>query len=173
MLRGFEAVGTFPSVWHELVQVHIPKPNACRPGDGAFPVSKLRPISLLSAFWRTYMSAAGARRGRDAGATFAQLAAAYARGYNMCSLDLAKAFDMIDVPRAIATLSHYGFPSLLITAVSRIWQGQRRFLTWYGETMPMARLVSSSIPQGDSLSPSVVNLLLSAAARLLMNNSLE
>ena len=98
-MRCFEASGTFPTAWHELIQlqVHLPKPNACRPGDGALPVNKLRPISLFSAFWRTYMSArmkseetqswidnqlyrsqAGARRGRDAGATFAVLASAYA-----------------------------------------------------------------------------------------------
>ena len=120
LLQRWEALGTFPTVWQEVRQTHIPKPGSNRQKDQAKPAGKLRPISLLSAWWRTYISArlqtaqaqewanrhvpaaqAGGRKHRDAAATFMTLASAYATGHFMASLDLAKAFDHARPVRAL------------------------------------------------------------------------
>ena len=49
--------GVFPSAFTQVHQVFLPKGGAQRQSDSATPVSKSRPISLLSTWWRTWSSA--------------------------------------------------------------------------------------------------------------------
>ena len=105
----------------------------------ATPASKLRPISILSTWWRVYVSAilqtepaqhwlagelpleqAGGRRGRDAAATFTVLAESYSIGHYVASLDLAKAFDHARPERALSTLDWHGFPKRIATLVQQV-----------------------------------------------------
>ena len=179
VLQAWETRGCFPEAWSEINQVHLAKPGKAREEDSAVPVSKLRPISLLSVWWRVFMSArlrtqeasqwlethlhhsqTGGRKSRDAQSTCVELAEAYARQFFVASLDLSKAFDRVHPTRAVCALRWFGFPENLVQAVSRIWGNQLRYLSWNGETLARPRKVTASMPQGDSLSPAVMNLLL-------------
>ena len=196
VFQAWVTKGCFPETWSEINQVHLAKPGKAREADGAVAISKLRPISLLSAFWRTFMSArlstqeaqawleihlhrsqAGGRKSRDAQSTFVELAEAFARSFYISSLDLSKAFDHVTPQRADSTLRWYGFPTNLANAVSRIWGRQLRYLSWNGETLARPHRVASSIPQGDALSPAVMNLILacpcSFVQRLIPSTALK
>ena len=78
------------------------------------------------------------------------------------TLDLTRAFDHIDPQIAIDTLEWYGCPSFLTKGMALIW---RRFLKWRKDVLPEGQDVRSSIPEGDGLSPRVMNLLLSATVK--------
>ena len=109
----------------------------------------------------------GSRRKRDATSSLVGLAEAHASNQFIASLDLSQAFDRIRPARAVACLIHYGFPLKLAKAVEKLWQNQQRFLGWSSECRPQAATVSSSIPQGDSLSPWVLNILLAAPTKII------
>ena len=177
-----ETLGAYPSVWGQIRQAHLPKQGRQRQWDGATPVSKLRPVAIMSVFWRIYIGARlqshqaqawyqeqlatqqhGSRRKRDV----TSLAEAHASNQFIASLDLSQAFDRIRPARAVACLIHYGFPLKLAKAVEKLWQNQQRFLGWSSECRPQAATVSSSIPQGDSLSPWVLNILLAAPTKII------
>ena len=57
----FERLQAMPSNWQCICQTHLPKASLPL---GSIPVSKLRPISVMSVFWRIYTSAK--LQGRDA-----------------------------------------------------------------------------------------------------------
>ena len=108
---------------------------------------------------------AGARRGRDAASTFVEVASRYAQGHYVGSLDLTKAFDHIRPSAAVGTLVWYGWPSNLVQAISQVCGAQNRWFSWWGFFHQGSTLVTSSIPQGDALSPTVMNFLLAAPMR--------
>ena len=93
----WESLAHFPGVWKFMPQVMIPKPGLPREQDKAKPVSALRPIVLMSVWWRVYICArlngrekrswldskllpsqSGGRRGRDSQSIFCELAEGYA-----------------------------------------------------------------------------------------------
>ena len=177
----WERLECFPEPWQNVFQVHIPKTGELRPKDLALPASKLRPISLMSCFWRIYIQARfsgsdeqhwldshlhhsqhGGRKKHDSAVAFTLIAERYAMGDYVGTLDLTRAFDHVDPQIAIDTLEWYGCPSFLTKGIALIWQNQRRFLKWRRGVLPEGQDVRSSIPQGDGLSPRVMNLLLSA-----------
>jgi hypothetical protein len=183
-LQWFEKLGAFPTPWQWLTQTHIPTEGNLRSHDLAQPASKLRPISLMSCWWRVYVQArlmgdqaqawiernlhtsqAGGRRGRDCQASFVELAECYAKGYHVATLDLKKAFDHITPQRACAFLKWFGFPKNLADIICGLWGKQKRILRWHGDCLADAQHVSTSIPQGDAFSPRVMNLLLSVPVK--------
>ena len=191
-LQFCERHGTFPRAFQEVHQVFLPKGGAQRQSDKATAVSKLRPISLLSTWWRTWSSArvastatqtwidrhlppsqAGARRGRDAASTFVEIASQYAQGHYVGTLDLTKAFDHIRPSTAIDTLDWYGWPLNLAQAIIQVWGAQNRWFSWWGSCNRRPTRVTSSIPQGDALSPTVMNFLLAAPMRHIAQQSPE
>ena len=60
-------------------------------------------------------------------------------------------------------------PGKLTGAVQRIWGNQKRFLSWNGEICKDPIKVTSSIPQGDALSPWALNSLLAAPMRDILS----
>ena len=161
----------------------MPKPGSCRTADQALPVSRLRPISVMSVMWRIYISAklqsteaqawyraqlqseqCGCMKKRDAQMAIVPLAEASANGQYLASLDLAQAFDRVRAHKAVELLRWRGFPQCLALGVLGIWGRQKRILLWGQQEI---QRVDVSIPQGDSLSPWVLNILLSTAVRVL------
>ena len=159
---------------------HLPKTAKLRPKDVALPASKLRPISLMSCFWRIYIQARfsgsseqlwldshlhhsqhGGRKKHDSAVAFTLIAERYAMGNYVGTLDLTRAFDRI----GIDTLEWYGCPSFLTKGIAVIWQNQKRSLKWRKNVFPEGQDVRSSIPQGDGLSPRVMNLFLGATVK--------
>ena len=60
LCMAFQHMDTFPAVpaeWAILKQAHIPKDKPGTAQDGAKCASTLRPISVLSVFWRIWISA--------------------------------------------------------------------------------------------------------------------
>ena len=184
VFQAWEQLGCFPKCWHFMTQVMLPKGNGQRLSDSATPTSKLRPISLMSCWWRIYVSArldgdierrwleshllttqAGGRRNRDSQGSFCELAEGFAKGAYVGSLDLSKCFDHVRPSLACDTLVWKGFPRKLAAAIQKIWEGQLRILSWNKEVCPRIQGVRSSIPQGDSLSPRVLNLIMSMPMR--------
>ena len=142
----------------------------------------------MGIFWRNYISAktatpqaqqwiedqlppgqAGGRRQRDCQTSFMELGEAFALGHYVGTLDLAKAFDYISPARAACTLRWHGFPAWLASAVAKIWSNQKRWLVWQQNADTAPFQVSSSIPQGDSLSPRVLNLILVSPMRRIQS----
>ena len=180
----WERLESFPEPWQNVFQVHIEKSRKLRPEDLALPASKLRPISLMSCFWRIYIQARfsggdeqhwldnhlhhsqhGGRKKHDSAVAFTLIAERYAMGDYVGTLDLTRAFDHVDPQIAIDTLDWYGCPSFLTKGIAMIWKHQKRFLKWRKDVLPEGQDVRSSIPQGDGLSPRVMNLLLSATVK--------
>ena len=54
IFQAFERQGQFPSLWSELRQSHLPK-DGVDPHE--IPASKLRPVSIMTVWWRIYISA--------------------------------------------------------------------------------------------------------------------
>ena len=104
----------------------------------------------------------------DSAVVFTLIAERYAMGDYVGTLDLTRAFDHVDPQIAIDTLEWYGCPSFLTKGIALIWQNQRRFLKWRKDVLPEGQDVRSSIPQGDGLSPRVMNLLLSATVKYIV-----
>eukprot|EP00438_Fugacium_kawagutii_P013729 Skav209147 [mRNA] locus=scaffold3188:46368:48560:+ [translate_table: standard] len=187
--QAWEQLGCFPQCWRFMTQVMLPKGGSQRPSDNATPASKLRPISLMSCWWRIYVSArldgdlerrwldshllttqAGGRRNCDSQGSFCELAEGYAKGAYVGSLDLSKCFDHVRPSLACETLVWKGFPRKLAAAILKIWEGQSRILSWNKEVCPRIQGVHSSIPQGDSLSPRVLNLIMSMPMRHIVQH---
>lgn len=185
MFGWWEHLRCFPSTWQHMLQVHIPKTGA-EGSRGNQPASKLRPISLLSAWWRMYVRARlagpaeeawladtlqpgqhGGCKDRDGAAAFMDLAECYARGQYVGTLDLSKAFDHITPERAVCFLTWHGFPEALCQAIQQLWGSQKRYLMWHGHVLPQIQEVQTSIPQGDGLSPRIMNLLLAVPLRVI------
>ena len=182
IFQVFEQQGRFPTLWSELRQSHLPKEGV---DPHEIPASKLRPVSILSVWWRIYISARlktqsaqvwyqsqlqnsqhGGRRKRDCLSALVPLLEANAnKGHFIASLDLAQAFDRLTPQRAIVTLLKFGFPSKLASGIRRIWQSQVRVLHCQGQSNPKKQHIMSSIPQGDALSPWALNLVLTTAIR--------
>lgn len=107
----FERLQAFPSTWQYLRQTHLPKAPLAA---GSIPVSRLLPISVMSVFWRIYISAKlqgreactwyqaqlsqhqwGSRKKRDAAAAIVPLAEAISKGHVLASLDFSQTFDRV------------------------------------------------------------------------------
>lgn len=174
-----ENLGAFPQIWSQIRQTHIPKPGKQREVDKASPVSKLRPISVMSIWWQIFITARlqteeaqtwynqqlapqqfGCRRKRNALSAVVALTEAQTKGHFLATLDLSQAFDRIRPQRALDTLKHYGFPQKLAAAVAGLWFNQQRILMWNQCCRQSITVVNASIPQGDSLSPWAMNLML-------------
>ena len=188
----FEKIQAFPSAWSHIAQIHLAKEDGVRLIDGATPASRLRPISLMSVWWRIYCTARlrgdqeqqwlshhlvssqhGGRRNHDASSAFTELGEKFALGWYIGTLDLSKAFDFVTPSRAAQTLKWHGFPHGLADAIEILWSTQRRYLTWQNEVLPQPERVATSMPQGDSLSPRVLNLLLSTPTRAILSQEPE
>ena len=186
IFQTWESIGCFPTVWNHITQVMIPKAGGLR-ADGATPISKLRPISLLSGWWRVYCRArlsgiqeqswlerhlmgdqAGGRKNRSSQAAFVQLAECFATKKFIASLDYAKAFDHTSPDLACQTLQWLGCPSRLVEGILRLWGNQVRHISWNHSILSRPQHVGSSMPQGDSLSPRVLNLILAMPMKAVL-----
>ncbi|CAE7568647.1 unnamed protein product [Symbiodinium natans] len=153
--------GSFPCAWQELRQIHIPKDEP-ELDDGSVDVQNMRPISVMSALWRCVSSCIAKDdrvRGRH---ILGHLACGYEKGMPLASLDYTKCFDHVNPSLVLAILQRAGFPKPLVLMLEHVWN-QRRVLelnNFVGEIVQ----VTSSIPQGDGLSPMALNVLLSAAS---------
>ena len=169
IFHKLEEAPTLPSSWSWVRQTHLCKP---KPVTGHRCVSSLRPIAILSVFWRIFIQAKmsdsnlglwygsvlqdsqyGCRKQRDCVQALVPLGVAHSQNQYVASLDLKQAFDRVRPSRAVFMLKHYGFDRRLAKQVEHVWTSQRRFLHFAGNYKQTAADVSQSLPQGCPLSP--------------------
>jgi hypothetical protein len=162
-----ETSGRTPTQWHQARQVHLPKAETDASGVQA--AEKLRPVTILSTWYRLMGSArlrkketrvwlekwwpAQATGGKAGGGVHDALAvladAALADEGFMVSLDYSLAFDMLDPGLADLQLRQAGLPAGFAGVLRSVWQDQHRLLQYGGLTHPRPVRVTTSLPQGD------------------------
>ena len=182
-----------PNVWASVRQVHIQKPEAVLRSDGALHAKHLRPIAIQCILWRiiasswtcrsdtrqwvqrwAHPSAQGGVAGRSVGQAIDILLQEFAKKDKvLVSLDYSKCFDHVDPKIGIRCLVHLGCPRQIAGPLSAIWLNQRRWLTYNGECLPEAQQVSSSLPQGDSLSPLTLIAIVSGLSAHIVHDEPE
>ena len=176
--------GAFPRAWQEMRQVQVPKstPEAL---SGEPPASELRPIVVTCILFRIATSAVacdpqvqawqleilsedqvGGVHKRHVHHGIGRLAAPFARGQPVTSLDYAKCFDHVHPQLACDVMAAAGFPKPLIGMLRHAWV-QTRFLELNGYVQGEGHEVTTSLPQGDGLAPLALNILMSAPCRHL------
>ena len=157
------------------------QPEAVLRSDGALHAKHLRPIAIQCILWRiiasswtcrsdtrqwvqrwAHPSAQGGVAGRSVGQAIV-----------LVSLDYSKCFDHVDPKIGIRCLVHLGCPRQIAGPLSAIWLNQRRWLTYNGECLPEAQQVSSSLPQGDSLSPLTLIAIVSGLSAHIVHDEPE
>ena len=188
IFRIFEDGEFFPSNWAAIRQIHLRKPKPGRDSDGAINAADLRPISIMSCFWRVFISAKmkgpemsnwydsslavqqyGCRRKRDSVQALTPLAVAWAQNHILGSLDLSQAFDRIRPSLAVDFLFHSGFPSKFGRAIRSLWQTQTRCLQYLQNSSRDLARVTESIPQGCPFSPWTLNVILAFPLQYISN----
>ena len=170
--------GEVPCAWKQIRQIHIPKEHLSL-NEPVHP-SKLRPISIMSTWWRASSvaksqnvrswlkavareSAHGGIQGREAFHGILALESRWRQNKGIIvSQDFEKCFDSICPNLAINILVTAGFPRLWAAMLESVWRDQYRWLTFGACCIDSASHVNRSIPQGDALSPLAVIVLLSA-----------
>ena len=93
------------------------------------------------------------------------LAGRFEEGKPITGLDFTKCFDYVHLAVALAIMQAAGFPVAIVDMPRHVWQ-QHCYLEFSGYSLGAAEEVHSSMPQGDGLSPLVLNVILSAACRV-------
>ena len=174
LLSRWFARQEMPRCFSKVRQCLLQKPNAkLRSTDGAIGAKDLRPISVQSCLWRVVASAwtrrpetrawvkswahrtaCGGLEGRGVAEAIDTLLQEFEKpnGGVLVSLDYAKCFDTINPAFALRCLEHVGCPKEILAALQMVWK-QERWLCFQGDILPKSVDVSTSIPQGDALSP--------------------
>ena len=172
--------GEVPTAWLHIRQIHLPKdtPKDNSPSDP----SKLRPISIMSIWWRLVTSSSaktpevrewiqtiappsshGGIAGREA---FHGILALENRWRSqkgiIVSQDFEKCFDTISPEMALAIMQQAGFPPLWARLISKVWTQQHRWITYGSATAEAPCIVTRSLPQGDALSPLALIVMMAA-----------
>ena len=167
------AEGELPSQFFEARMVCIPK--AAKITDYQIHVDQCRPITILSVFWRLWIStickspemknwidavihpSINGLGGGDMYTTITRIFDQFDQDGYILGLDYCKAFDCLDPLVTKELLRRYGWPEPFISLCTRVWGGQKRFLSWGHHTHPHP-LPSASQPQGDPLGPLIMSL---------------
>ena len=179
------AAGTVPQQLTEVRQVNLPKLHKIDQ-NGRLAVQGLRPISILSAFWRLWASAfikddsvsqwisrhkhPDIIHGRQSLGceTAAQLLQdSYVNDQYICSLDYQEAYDRMHPAVTSQFLHALGWPGGFCQVLHQVWGNQRRFVQFENHTHDQVLPVSSSTPQGCPLAPAILALWLSSGVRFL------
>ena len=168
LVRRWSAKGTWPKVWNDIRQVHLRK----NPGFGPVYAKDLRPIAVLSIWYRSLISALtrnpllqtwllgvaprachGGLKGRSVTTAVASLLPHLEQGAAALALDYQKCFDMLHPELVVAHLRLHQWPETLLSLLRQIWGNQNRWMELGHLSAGGAQTVSSSMLQGDPLSP--------------------
>ena len=170
----------WPTVWNDVRQVHLRK-DTSDPLRPTYPAD-LRPISIFSTWYRlltgSFMAQDSVRNWvqqvvpsqahcgvceRWVATALAEIVPQLDEGAPALALDFAKCFDHVDPQLVLAHLRLHSWPEALVSLLEQVWLGQRRFLQLGKCTLADAIVVSSSLPQGDPVSPLGLLLVLGDA----------
>ncbi|CAE7729929.1 unnamed protein product, partial [Symbiodinium necroappetens] len=181
LLRWFRR-GSFPQVWQQSRQIHLPKDEPDIK-SGSLRADQLRPITIMSVWWRVVGSCfatheavqrwlgqivdesqVGGLRHRSLHMGIGSICESFEEGLAIASLDYQKCFDSVSPDLACDVLAEAGLPGPVLTALRCMWR-QTRFLELSGYTSESGEVVHTSLPQGDAISPLALNVLLAAACK--------
>jgi hypothetical protein len=163
--------GRAPATWTQIRQVQLRKPGAQDDADGCLMVKDLRPVSIMSVWWRVFTSAVvrsascrswvdqwaphafyGGRPGIGAMDALLPLVEHAVEERYLGTVDLSAAFDYVDPRRVGEVFHHLGMPRLVAELVVQVWSSQRRLITMGSFSDVGLEIVRTSMPQGDALS---------------------
>ena len=144
-----------------------------------------RPITILSAFWRVWVSSwlkkCTSRAwldavldpsiqyggGCDAAVASAAVLEDYVNSGFLGTLDFSKCFDCLRPVASSRLLVACGVPPSLGSLICLMWTHHRRWVSWNGHVGSRPMSCGLALPQGDPLGPLVAALWLSAGARFV------
>ena len=142
-----EATGFVPSQWRSMRQQHLPKPGKGLREDGATDAETLRPVAILSVWWRLWGSAR-VRTTQVKAWTTTWLPAEAHGGKPACevldavlpllertdddeylgSFDYSLAFDFTHPRMALDLFKHFGLPPGILGMLQGVWCDQVGYL---------------------------------------------
>eukprot|EP00438_Fugacium_kawagutii_P007004 Skav208849 [mRNA] locus=scaffold1839:65559:76580:+ [translate_table: standard] len=168
LVRRWRSQNVWPSAWTHLRQVHLRKV----PGLGPVKSKDLRPIAVMSVWYRALMitvsrrpstqqwllqvapdACHGGLAGRSITTAVGGLLPALEAGQTAIALDYKKCFDMLRPDLVLAHLTLHRWPPSLISLLRHTWPGQKRWMELGHLSCAEHVQVDSSMPQGDPLSP--------------------
>jgi hypothetical protein len=178
--------GLVPSQFLESRQVCLPKTHKSV-DDIHLDISHIRPVSVLSVFWRAYSSAWAKSDQLQAWSKVALHAqVAHGKGMKGCedlvgdmfdllaskkgvltTLDFSQAFDHMAPEISCQALPKIGFSEQLTMLLHQVWTHQVRWLQYDGHTAAQTLSAQRAMPQGDPLSPLLMAVWVSSGLRAI------
>ena len=174
--------GVVPNVLLEARQVQLPKPGKANK-KGQYKVEGLRPITVMSVWWRVVESAIGKLDGFKQltsklpeaflGSSGAEAVAAKAlqqwceQGFIAC-LDFSKAFDMMDPEIVTEVMRELGVPNEIVEVLKQVWVQHKRWIcvNQHYSQVPLGE--TRAHPQGSPMGPMVCGFFLAAGLAAAM-----
>ena len=171
LAKGWVENGAVPAQFCQSRMVCLPKPGG-HVLNQTVPVDKLRPITVMSSWWRLWVSTlyhsdafetwmrsvlapeVGAITGEDIYATLIRIFEQLSQQGMVLALDFSKAFDCLDARVTTAMLQKYEWPPGLLKIFELVWLRLDRFIQFqqHARSVPLTGGVQ---PQGDPMGPSL------------------
>ena len=150
----------------------------------SFPADKLRPITVLSTWWRLWgatrlhsteiqswiqqwwpHTSGGGRRGAEIFDILVEVDQFVDEGKYIIALDFSLAFDHLHPNIALHAFQSVGLPPSICQMLQNVWCNQKRVLLYARQACDEVQPVGTSIPQGDGWSMLAISLVLKYAAK--------
>ena len=166
--------GNVPAQFCESKMISLPKPGKVN-SLNQISVTNLRPITVMSVWWRIWASAwaKGCLRAWmrehvprhfavahavSTGEVIVDLLDKLMAGGYLASLDYSKAYDLLDPGVTKALLVHVGWDPSFVEVATKVWLYQERWVSFGAHTHAIRTPVAPAMPQGDPLGPLVMAL---------------
>ena len=179
--------GELPEALLQARTIFLPKDSKTK--DGCIEPMHCRPITILSVFWRVWVSAWLKKRTTtewiktvlhpevlygnqmDAANAAGNILEAYAKDKHVGTLDYTKCFDLLRPQACARMMTQAGFHPQMSSLCELLWTQHKRWCSWEGFHSPIPQSsLSLAIPQGDPFGPLVAALYLSAGQRCVESN---
>ena len=166
--------GNVPAQFCESRMISLAKPGKVN-SLNQISVTNLRPITVMSVWWRIWASAwaKGCLRASMCQRVPRHFAVAHAvstgevivdlldklmAGGYIASLDYSKAYDLLDPSVTKNLLVHLGWEPNFVLVATKVWLYQERWVSFGVRTHAVRTPVAPAMPQGDPLGPLVIAL---------------
>ena len=174
LFEQFATIGEVPLQFQQARMVCLPKPGKVK--NHAVSVDGTRPITIMSVWWRLWVStlcqshglktwlkaalhpSVGAVSQQDIYENLISIFDNFHQHGYLLALDFSKAFDAINTDMSVKMLNKYGWPPAITRLLGLVWGTQQRFIQWDNHTHNIPLLASGVQPQGGPLGPVICSL---------------
>ena len=166
--------GNVPAQFFESRMISLAKPGKVN-ALNQISVKHLRPITVMSVWWRIWASAWAKGCLREwmrqhvprhfavahavsTGEVVVDLLNKLMAGGYLASLDYSKAYDLLDPSVTKALMIHLGWDPSFVEVATKVWLHQARWVSFGVHTHVTRTTVAPAMPQGDPLGPLVMAL---------------